>query len=204
MGMLSGRRALIVGVASKLSIAYGIAEAMHREGAELAFTYQNEKLKNRVLGFAESWSTSSEFCFPCDVGSDDEIDAVFDGLANRWDGIDIVVHAVGFAPGDQLSGSFIDVTTREGFQIAHDISSYSLIALSKAAQPMLEGLVHAVAHETVVQGPLPEGSSTEVPASSAIELCAARQAPVGAFAPRSPGARAFKTLWTRIERALAK
>ena len=105
----------------------------------MAFTYQNEKLKNRVLGFAEGWGTSSELCFPCDVGSDDEIDAVFEGLAKHWDGIDIVVHAVGFAPGDQLSGNFVDVTTREGFQIAHDISSYSLIALSKAAQPMLEG-----------------------------------------------------------------
>ena len=139
MGMLSGKRALIVGVASKLSIAYGIAEAMHREGADLAFTYQNEKLKSRVLGFAEGWGMGSELCFPCDVGSDDEIDAVFEGLAKHWDGIDIVVHAVGFAPGDQLSGSFVDVTTREGFQIAHDISSYSLIALSKAAQPMLEG-----------------------------------------------------------------
>ena len=78
MGMLSGKRALIVGVASKLSIAYGIAEAMHREGAELAFTYQNDKLKDRILGFAESWGTSSELCFPCDVGSDEEIDAVFD------------------------------------------------------------------------------------------------------------------------------
>ena len=139
MGMLSGKRALIVGVASKLSIAYGIAEAMHREGAELAFTYQNDKLKDRVLGFAEGWGTSPDLCFPCDVASDDEIDAVFDGLGKQWDAIDIVVHAVGFAPGDQLSGSFVDVTTREGFRIAHDISSYSLVALAKAAQPMLEG-----------------------------------------------------------------
>ena len=139
MGMLSGKRALIVGVASKLSIAYGIAQAMHREGAELAFTYQNDKLKDRVLGFSEGWGTPPELCFPCDVGSDEEIDAVFEGLAKHWDGIDIVVHAVGFAPGDQLSGSFVDATTREGFRIAHDISSYSLVALAKAAQPLLEG-----------------------------------------------------------------
>ena len=139
MGMLSGKRALIVGVASKLSIAYGIAQSMHREGAEMAFTYQNDKLKDRVLGFAEGWGTSPELCFPCDVASDEDIAAVFEALGKQWEGIDIVVHAVGFAPGDQLSGSFVDVTTREGFRVAHDISSYSLVALAKAAQDMLEG-----------------------------------------------------------------
>ena len=88
MGMLSGKKALIVGVASKLSIAYGIAEAMHREGAELAFTYQNDKLKDRVLGFAEGWGTSPDLCFPCDVASDEEIDAVFEGLSKQWDGLE--------------------------------------------------------------------------------------------------------------------
>ena len=139
MGMLSGKRALIVGVASKLSIAYGIAQSMNREGAEMAFTYQNDKLKDRVLGFAEGWGTSPELCFPCDVASDEDIAAVFEALGKQWEGIDIVVHAVGFAPGDQLSGSFVDVTTREGFRVAHDISSYSLVALAKAAQGMLEG-----------------------------------------------------------------
>ncbi len=139
MGMLSGKRALIVGVASKLSIAHGIAEAMHREGAELSFTYQNEKLKDRVVSFAEGWGTRKDLCFPCDVGDDTEIDAVFGGLSKHWDHLDIIVHAVGFAPGDQLSGNFVDVTTREGFRIAHDISSYSLVGLAKAAQPMLDG-----------------------------------------------------------------
>ena len=139
MGMLSGKRALIVGVASKLSIAHGIAEAMHREGAELSFTYQNEKLKERVVSFAEGWGTHKDLCFPCDVGDDTEIDAVFGGLSKHWDHLDIIVHAVGFAPGDQLSGNFVDVTTREGFRIAHDISSYSLVGLAKAAQPMLDG-----------------------------------------------------------------
>lgn len=139
MGMLSGKRALIVGVASKLSIAYGIAEAMHREGCELAFTYQNDKLKERVLGFSAQWGTPASRCFPCDVASDDEIDAAFTALEAQWDGLDIVVHAVGFAPGDQLSGRFVDVTTREGFRIAHDISSYSFVALAKRAQPMLAG-----------------------------------------------------------------
>ena len=85
MGMLSGKRALIVGVASKLSIAHGIAEAMHREGAELAFTYQNEKLKDRVVGFADGWGTPKDLCFPCDVGDDEEIDAVFEGLSSQWE-----------------------------------------------------------------------------------------------------------------------
>lgn len=135
MGLLSGKRALIVGVASKLSIAAGIAEAFHKEGAELAFTYQNEKLKGRVEGFAKGWD--SELIFPCDVASDEEIENVFTELGKHWDGIDIIVHAVGFAPGHELNGNYVDVTTREGFRIAHDISSYSFVALAKAARPML-------------------------------------------------------------------
>lgn len=135
MGLLSGKRALIVGVASKLSIAYGIAEAFHQQGAELAFTYQNEKLKPRVQKFAEGWD--SELIFPCDVASDDEIENVFTELNKHWDKIDIIVHSVGFAPGDELNGNFVDVTTREGFRIAHDISSYSFVALAKAARSMM-------------------------------------------------------------------
>ncbi|MCK5894120.1 MAG: enoyl-ACP reductase [Endozoicomonadaceae bacterium] len=139
MNCLKGKRALIVGVASKLSIASGIAEAMHREGAELAFTYQNEKLKSRVETFSEQWGSSSELCFPCDVSSDEQIEAVFTQLAKRWDSIDIIIHAVGFAPGDHLNGNFADVTTREGFKIAHDISTYSFIALAKAGRQMMAG-----------------------------------------------------------------
>ncbi|WP_263079445.1 enoyl-ACP reductase [Endozoicomonas sp. Mp262] len=139
MGFLSGKRVLIVGVASKLSIAAGIAEAMHREGAELAFTYQNEKLKPRVEKFAEGWGSSADLCFPCDVANDDDIEAVFAKLGQHWDGLDIIIHSVGFAPGDQLSGDFHQVTTREGFKIAHDISTYSFIALAKAGAAMLEG-----------------------------------------------------------------
>jgi enoyl-[acyl-carrier protein] reductase I len=135
MGLLSGKRALIVGVASKLSIAHGIAEAFHQQGAELAFTYQNEKLKPRVAKFAEEWD--SELIFPCDVASDDEIENVFTELNKHWDKIDIIVHSVGFAPGDELNGNFVDVTTREGFRIAHDISSYSFVALAKAARSMM-------------------------------------------------------------------
>ena len=137
MGFLTGKRALIVGVASKLSIAYGIAEAMHREGAELAFTFQNDKLKDRVTKFASAWN--SDLVFPCDVADDAEIDKVFSDLGQTWDGIDIVVHCVGFAPRDELDGDFVDASTREGFKIAHDISAYSFVALAKAAKPMLMG-----------------------------------------------------------------
>lgn len=137
MSFLQGKRALVVGVASKLSIASGIATAMHAQGAELAFTYQNEKLKSRVIGFAtDNWGSSENLCFPCDVGSDDDISALVVGLSEQWDGFDILVHAVGFAPGDQLEGEYVDVTTRQGFAIAHDISSYSLTALTQALAPL--------------------------------------------------------------------
>lgn len=139
MGFLAGKRALIVGIASKRSIAWGIAEAMHREGAELAFTYQNDKLKSRVVGAAEEFGSSADLCFPCDVTDDGEIQAVFDGLAKHWDGLDIIVHAVGFAPASELDGNFVDVATREGFKMAHDISAYSFVALAKAGHDMLKG-----------------------------------------------------------------
>ncbi len=139
MGFLAGKRVLIVGVASKLSIASGIAAAMHREGAELAFTYQNEKLKGRVEEFATGWGSSPELCFPCDVASDEEIAKVFEELSKKWDGLDVIVHSVGFAPGDQLDGDFTEATTRDGFRIAHDISAYSFVALAKAGREMMKG-----------------------------------------------------------------
>ncbi len=135
MGYLTGKKYLILGVASKLSIASGIAQAMHREGAELAFTYQNEKLKERVLKFAATWD--SDLVFPCDVGKDKEIASLFEELGKHWDKFDGFVHSIGYAPADQLEGNFVDVTTREGFKIAHDISSYSFTALAKAAKPFL-------------------------------------------------------------------
>ena len=137
MGFLSGKKILVVGVASKLSIASGIAESCYREGAELAFTYQNEKLKGRVEGFAEKWG--SNLTFPCDVASDEEIETAFASLAEHWDGLDGIVHAVGFAPGHELNGNYVDVTTREGFQIAHDISSYSFVALAKGGRELMRG-----------------------------------------------------------------
>lgn len=137
MGFLQGKRALIVGVASNRSIAWGIAKAMHREGAELAFTYQTEKLKSRVDSVAEE--CDSTIVLPLDVAEDAQIDACFEALSNHWDGFDILVHSVGYAPRDQIQGSFVDAVTREGFAIAHDISSYSFAALAKAARPMMQG-----------------------------------------------------------------
>jgi len=139
MGFLSGKRALIVGVASDRSIATGIAEAFAREGAEIAFTYQNEKLQSRVVKLANRLEQNAELCFPCDVSDDDEIEAVFKELGGSWDNLDILVHSVGFAPRDQLEGGFAEAVTREGFKIAHDISSYSLAALTKGALPMMQG-----------------------------------------------------------------
>ena len=144
MGFMAGKKALIVGVASDRSIATGIAEAFAREGAELAFTYQNDKLKGRVTKLAERLGQNPELCFPCDVSSDDEIHSVFDKLSKAWDGLDILVHSVGFAPRDQLEGGFTESVTREGFAISHDISSYSLAALTKAALPMMDGRDAAV------------------------------------------------------------
>jgi len=139
MGFMAGKRALIVGVASDRSIATGIAEAFAREGAEIAFTYQNDKLKSRVVKLANRLGQNAELCYPCDVSSDEEIAAVFDNLSKQWDGLDILVHSVGFAPRDQLEGGFTEAVTREGFQIAHDISAYSLAGLAKGAFPMMKG-----------------------------------------------------------------
>ncbi len=137
MAFLEGKRALIVGLASNRSIAWGVAKAMQREGAELAFTYQNDKLKGRVEKLAAE--CDSDICLPCDVGDDEQIEAVFEHLDDYWDHLDILVHSVAFAPRDQLEGSYIDAVNRQGFLMAHEISSYSFTALAKAALPMMEG-----------------------------------------------------------------
>ncbi|MES2071982.1 MAG: enoyl-ACP reductase FabI [Pseudomonadota bacterium] len=135
MAFLQGKKILITGVLSNRSIAYGIARACHREGAELAFTYQGERFKDRITEFAKEFG--SELVFDCDVGSDEQINAVFEGLAKSWDGLDGLVHAIGFAPREAIAGDFLDGLSRESFRIAHDISSYSFPALAKAALPML-------------------------------------------------------------------
>ena len=137
MGFLHGKRALITGVLNHRSIAWGIANAMHREGAELAFTYVNDKLKDRVDEAAVAFGSS--IVLPCDVTSDAQIDELFVELGKHWDGLDIVVHSIGFAPREALTGEFLDGLTRESFNIAHDISSYSFAALAKAARPMMKG-----------------------------------------------------------------
>lgn len=138
MGFLQGKRALITGIASERSIASGIAEAMHREGAELAFTYQNEKLKTRVEAAAAEFG--SDIVLPLDVTSDAQIMECFEALSGPWgDGFDILVHAIAYAPREAIAGQFLDGLTRENFAIAHDISAYSLAALSSAARPMMAG-----------------------------------------------------------------
>jgi enoyl-[acyl-carrier protein] reductase I len=135
MGFLAGKRAVIVGLASNRSIAYGIAQAMHREGAELAFNYQTDKLADRVTKMAGE--LGSEIVLPLDVSDDARIDSFFEALSGHWDGFDILVHSVAYAPADQLEGRYVDAVSREGFRIAHDISSYSFAALAKKSEPLM-------------------------------------------------------------------
>ncbi|MDB6164816.1 MAG: family NAD(P)-dependent oxidoreductase [Xanthomonadaceae bacterium] len=137
MGFLQGKRALITGIASQRSIANGIAEAMRREGAELALTYQTEKLRSRVEDAAAEYG--SKIVLPLDVSEDSQIDACFAELGKHWDGFDILVHSIGFAPREALEGGYLDGLTRENFRVAHDVSAYSLSALAKAARPMMAG-----------------------------------------------------------------
>jgi enoyl-[acyl-carrier protein] reductase I len=135
MGFLAGKRILVTGVISHRSIAYGIANACHREGAELAFTYQNERARDRVAKFAADFG--SKAIFPCDVAEDSQIDALFAELGKHWNGLEGLVHSIAFAPNEAIEGDFLDGISRESFRIAHDISSYSYPALTKAARPLL-------------------------------------------------------------------
>ncbi|XSG86291.1 MAG: enoyl-ACP reductase FabI [Methylohalobius sp. ZOD2] len=137
MGFMQGKKVLIVGLASNRSIAWGVAQAMRREGAELAFTYQNDKLKDRVEKLAGECGSS--LTVPCDVNSDEEIQGVFDYLGQHWDGLDGIVHSVAFAPRRALEGDYLESVDREAFQVAHDVSSYSFAALAKAGRSMLQG-----------------------------------------------------------------
>src|SRR6476619_6451175 len=137
MGFLQGRKILVTGMLSNRSIAYGIAKACRREGAELAFTYQGEGVRDRVSDLAREFGT--DLVFPCDVADDAQIDALFESLRGHWDHLDGIVHAIAFAPREALKGGFHESVSRESFRIAHDISSYSLAALAKAAFPMMRG-----------------------------------------------------------------
>ena len=143
MAFLAGRKILVTGVISNRSIAYGIAKACHREGAQLAFTYQNEKVRERVQGLANDFGDDNPV-LPCDVSSDEEIAALFTQLGQRWDGLDGLVHSIAFSPKEALAGNYLDHVNRENFRIAHEISSYSFTALAKAALPMMEGRAAAM------------------------------------------------------------
>ncbi|GBG01241.1 enoyl-[acyl-carrier-protein] reductase [NADH] [Azospira sp. I13] len=136
MGLLAEKRILITGLLSKHSIAYGIAKACHREGAQLAFTFQNERFQERVAKFAAEFD--STLVLPCDVANDEDITNLFVELGKHWDSLDGLVHSIAFAPSEALEGDFLDAISREAFRIAHDISSYSFPALAKAARPMLQ------------------------------------------------------------------
>jgi len=142
MGFLAGKRAVVTGLASNRSIAWGIAQAMRREGAELALSYQSDKLKGRVEDMAAE--LGSDITLPLDVAEDAQIDAFFAALAKRWDGFDVLVHSIAFAPADQLDGRYVDAVNREGFRIAHDVSSYSLAALAKRSEPLMRGRAGAL------------------------------------------------------------
>jgi enoyl-[acyl-carrier protein] reductase I len=142
MAFLAGKRAVIIGLASNRSIAWGIAQAMRREGAELALSYQSDKLRVRVEEMAKE--LGSDLTLPLDVSEDAQIESFFAALTKRWDGFDILVHSVAFAPMDQLDGRYIDAVSREGFRIAHDVSSYSLAALAKKCEPLMRGRAGAL------------------------------------------------------------
>ena len=135
MGIVSGKKAVIFGVANEKSIAWAIARRLKEEGAELAFTYLGELMEKRVRPLAES--LDAELILPCDVTKDDEMDAVFSAIDERWGSLDIVVHSLAFANKDELKGSFAD-TSREGFALAMDVSAFSLVALAKRARPLME------------------------------------------------------------------
>ena len=136
MGFLTGKRILVTGVLSNRSIAYGIAQACRKQGAELAFTYVGERFKERVEGFATE--LDSKIVLACDVAEDASIDAAIEQLGNQWDGLDGLVHSIGFAPREAIAGDFLEGLSREGFRVAHDISAYSFPALAKAALPLLK------------------------------------------------------------------
>ena len=137
MKLLEGKNVLIVGVANKHSIAAGIAESMAENGANIALTYQNERLKDNVEKLGSNWGVDTYI--PCDVAEDSQIENTFKELSNKWDGLDVVIHAVGFAPREELEGNYVDKTTKQGFISAHSISSYSLLELCKEAKSMLKG-----------------------------------------------------------------
>ncbi|UCE30012.1 MAG: SDR family oxidoreductase, partial [Burkholderiales bacterium] len=142
MGFLAGKRILITGLLSNRSIAYGIAQACHREGAELAFTYQNDRFRARVADMAAEFDSS--LVFPCDVAEDGQIEALFDAIRSAWGMLDGLVHAIAFAPREAIAGDFLEGASRDAFRVAHDISSYSMVALARGAAPLMQGRAGAM------------------------------------------------------------
>ena len=137
MSALDGKQGLIVGVANKRSLSWAIAQAVQAAGARLALTYPSTRLEENVRELAVK--LDNPLVLPCDVTSDEQIEKLFAELGKHWDGLDIVVHSIGFAPREALQGEFLDGLTRAGFAMAHDISSYSFAALAKAARPLMKG-----------------------------------------------------------------
>ncbi len=165
MGFLQGKKILITGVLSNRSIAYGIAKACHREGADLAFTYVGERFYDRVGAFAQEFG--SDICLEMDVTSDEQITSVFNVLRERWGGLDGLVHSIGFAPRECIAGDFLDGISREGFKTAMDISAYSFPALAKAALPLMESRAASILTLTYI------GSNRTIPNYNTMGLCKA-------------------------------
>ena len=165
MSFLAHKKILITGLLSNRSIAYGVAQACHAQGATLAFTYQNERFEGRVREMAAEFG--STLCLPCDVADDNQMDATFKALGQNWDGLDGLVHAIAFAPREAIAGDFLEGLTREGFRTAHEISSYSFPALAKAALPLMHGRAGALVSLTYL------GAMRVVPAYNTMGLAKA-------------------------------
>lgn len=165
MGFLTDKKILITGLLSNRSIAYGIAQACHAQGASLAFTFQNERFESRVREMAAEFG--SDICLPCDVSEDAQIAQAIDTLGSRWDGLDGLVHAIAFAPREAIAGDFLEGVSREAFRIAHEVSSYSFPALAKAALPLMQGRQAALVSLTYL------GADRVVPAYNTMGLAKA-------------------------------
>ncbi|CAB3724427.1 enoyl-ACP reductase FabI [Trinickia soli] len=195
MGFLAGKRILLTGLLSNRSIAYGIAQACKREGAELAFTYVGDRFKDRITEFAAEFG--SELVFPCDVADDAQIEALFAALKPHWPTLDGLVHSIGFAPREAIAGDFFDGMTRENFRIAHDISAYSFPALAKAALPMLSENAALLTLSYLGAEKVVPNYNTMGVAKAALEACVRYMAgPLGAKGIRVNGISAgpIKTL----------
>jgi enoyl-[acyl-carrier protein] reductase I len=195
MGFLAGKRILLTGLLSNRSIAYGIAQACKREGADLAFTYVGDRFKDRITEFAAEFG--SELVFPCDVADDAQIEALFAALKPHWPTLDGLVHSIGFAPREAIAGDFFDGMTRENFRIAHDISAYSFPALAKAALPMLSENAALLTLSYLGAEKVVPNYNTMGVAKAALEACVRYMAgPLGAKGIRVNGISAgpIKTL----------